>query len=198
MYPSESPPAFDDVVTALRDVRAVTSAPEIHGMLCGFICVEHHVDVESWLIPILGDENTHLSVEDQAVLRRLYDYSYHRLSGIDIDFKLLLPEDEESLSCRAEALSKWCQGFLSGLGLAGAKIDATRASDMTEILQRFSDIAQLNYNDIDVRDEDEMAFIQVAEYARMAVLTVYSELSSQYGSTSGMGSIGRPISKYLH
>ena len=40
-------------------------------------------------------------------------------SGMGLDFEMLLPEDDELIEERADALGAWCEAFLAGLGLSG-------------------------------------------------------------------------------
>ena len=49
-------------------------------------------------------------------LRELYLETSGALEGSEMEFELLLPEDEAPLDTRTVALAQWCQGFLYGLG----------------------------------------------------------------------------------
>ena len=48
-----------------------------------------------------------------------------RLRGDEMEFELLLPDDDAPLEQRATALSQWCQGFLYGFGTGGSRASAS-------------------------------------------------------------------------
>ena len=45
------------------------------------------------------------------------------MNNSDVEFELMLPDDDESLEARVEALGTWCQGFVYGLAAGGVKQD---------------------------------------------------------------------------
>jgi uncharacterized protein YgfB (UPF0149 family) len=99
-----------------------------------------------------------------------------QLKSPDYAFHSLLPDDEEPLTTRLVALSSWCDSFNIGFAGAWVKDDAAMAQETREVLQDFSRIALVNRVDEDLDEkENEMNYIEVVEYARMAAITVYTQ-----------------------
>lgn len=171
-------PSFDQVKHALHILNQKADPAETHGMLCGFIAAGNKMDGKSWIDIALGHHTFKDKKSQQVrhVLLTLYQVSFEKLSSVEFDFHLLLPTDAESLPIRAEALSHWCQGFLTGLKLAGIDIHRGVSVDSREALHHLVEIAKLDYEVIDINDEDEIAFVEVSEYVRMATILVYTEI----------------------
>ena len=45
--------------------------------------------------------------------------------------------------------------------------------------KHFEEIANIDYKNLDINNSDEMAYMQVVEYVRMAVLMAYAEFSGE-------------------
>lgn len=186
-------PTFENVNQILESSHSLAGAAETHGLICGFICAGRQTDGKSWLEPILGFSDAQSSVQSRDILLNLYNHTYEEINSHEFGFNLLLPTDEQPLTNRAQSLSNWCHGFLTGLGLAGVQIKETELEETQDILFRFADIAKLDYETIEVVEEDERAYYELLEYVRMAVLVVYNELDSHHE-----GGSAEDISKRLH
>lgn len=96
---------------------------------------------------------------------------------------LLLPDDDEPLAHRLNALSDWGQGFLAGFGLV--KQENKLSIETLEILQDISAITQL---ELDVEKEDEPRsendYMELVEFLRIAPLLIANELKITPSSTS--------------
>ena len=101
------------------DCHAVTEPAEAHGTLAGALCAAGGYRLEDWLAEILpeGADSDSAAVPG---LRGLYDESCAALAGTQMQFQLLLPDDDAPLEERTEALTLWCNGFIYGLGTSGA------------------------------------------------------------------------------
>ena len=86
-----------------------------------------------------------------------------------------MPDDDQPLRRRVEALSNWCQGFLLGLGLGGVREGSGLPGDSQEVMRDFAEISRLGHGDGN-KEEEESAYAEIVEYVRMAVLLVYEEL----------------------
>lgn len=153
------------------------SAAETHGMLCGYVCAGPRMNGKAWIDQIIG----HMGFEPQednkkAAIISLYNLSYDQISSMEFGFQLLLPDDDVNLPQRARSLGEWCQGFLTGLGLAGVHIHNCKTDEVRETLFRLAEISKIDYDTLDMCDADEFAFFEVCEYVRMAVLMLYTEL----------------------
>jgi hypothetical protein len=112
---------------------------------------------------------------EKLALLALFEQTAKLLSEGGFEFDLLLPDDEESLSNRVDALRHWCLGFLLGLGFARSGDDWPGESG--ELLK---DLVEFTQVDSDVEgEEDETAFFELVEYVRVAVQVVQSDLSSE-------------------
>lgn len=184
-------PPYDSIAKALKAAGAVISPSEVHGMLCGFVCGGRQLESQTWLQTLFGD-----TVVDAKVLLDLHLYTVESLVEMDFEFMILLPDDEQSLEQRTEALGTWCQGFVAGLGLAGVDVEQVQQPDIQEILQSLGDISRIDFDAVDTDEEDEQAYVELVEYARMAALLVFGELALQQeaGKTGSNG----PETNMLH
>ena len=96
-------------------------------------------------------------------------------------FQLLLPDDDDELDERTEALGDWCLGFVYGLAAGGLSEDSELPEDTRELLMDFIEISRAS-NDVGELDddsdeeEDEHAFVEIVEYVRTGVLLINEEL----------------------
>ncbi len=182
-------PAFDDFYHLLTQAEVATSPAEIHGMLCGFVCVGQKLN-GGFLIDILlkrlGTRPPFMLGSRGAVVG-LYDATCRQLSGLQT-FQLLLPDEEHELEERAEALSLWCEGFLYGLGLGGSSIEDETPDVIHEALYCIAEIAKLEINHLEVTEVDKLAYDEAIEFITHAIPLIYEELIrySVEGSTGSM------------
>ncbi len=174
-------PAYDDIAEALSQLQAGCHAAESHGMLTAFICAGHRLDSQLWLEAVTGtiDTNTEISQALRQLFITLYTATAHDLSDPALRFQLLLPSDEVGLIQRVEALGSWCQGFVTGLVLAGVNFD--ELEDTEEIKEILHDLMQIGTVDDEILnhdEEDEVAYTEIVEYVRMAVILIHGELAA--------------------
>ncbi|MCQ8103469.1 UPF0149 family protein [Methylomonas sp. SURF-2] len=168
------------VSSILQKYDADMGAAEAHGIAAGMLCVEHKVDAAGWLHELFTDQND-LFDEDQTVLRELFEGSRNLLDpdNGEFSFDLLLPDEDEPLADRVEALRVWCQGFLFGVGYAHT--DADWPGDSAEVMR---DLIELTKIDSDAEgEEDEAALVEIHEYVRAAVLTVRDQFAEYKNTT---------------
>jgi uncharacterized protein YgfB (UPF0149 family) len=145
-------------------------AAECHGTLCGLLCASDTVKGSAWVNQVLSGR---LDLpEEEAPPLQVGSHG----DDPEYGFSLLLPDDDLPLAQRAESLSRWCQGFLAGLGLGGLQDQSKLPGDSSEVMRDFVEISRLGHGDGDDSNEDEAAFAEIVEYVRMAVLLVYEEL----------------------
>ena len=109
--------------------------------------------------------------------------------------ELLLPPDEEGMPLRARELGRWCHGFVTGLALGGITSKELDEEECEDALERFQEIAEISYDDIEIDEEDEIAYTEVSEYVRMAVLMIYSDIQASADRSGGQSN---QTSKHLH
>ncbi|KTD45920.1 hypothetical protein Lrub_2717 [Legionella rubrilucens] len=174
-------------LTTLPDYQAFTetiavlalpiSSSELHGMMCGYLCAGASQQGESYLRALAvnsrKDEATRVAA---MAMFSVYALSEQQINTLDFEFQLLLPDDHEPLLTRAQAFSEWCEGFTQGMTLAGVGFEQFTEEDSQDTLQHITEFAELDYQSLDVDEEDEKALMEVSEYTRMAVLRLYSDL----------------------
>lgn len=118
---------------------------------------------------ITGDLMIASEQSAKASLRALRDPNY--------GFSPLIPDDDDELELRSEALASWCEGFLQGFaaGVAGSDQISTEAA---EILRDMAQIARLEVDPMSDIDEQESDFIELVEYVRVVVLNLYQTYTS--------------------
>lgn len=172
-------PDYSHLNEALLKADAECTAAESHGTLCGMVCASGSMDLSGWLEQIFEqlDMNNLLIQEASQLLVGLYQDTQSQLNDAVADFQLLLPDDDESLAQRTEALANWCQGFTYGLVAGGLKEDRELPDDTSELIRDLVEIARAGINDDEeMTEEDEDAYMQLYEYVRMGVLLINEEL----------------------
>ncbi len=157
---------------------------ELHGGICGLLCSGNSTAVASWVDDCLG-KASNMDDELDAARTQLLELklqSWRVLTGADLDFYPLLPDDNCDLQEQVSALALWCHGFLLGLGLGGVSVDKTKPDDMkagelAEIIRDFSEISQAGLGEDECDDNDAgFALIELVEYVRVSVQIVFEEL----------------------
>ncbi len=181
-------PDISQLEGLLFDVDAMLGATESHGALCGMLCAQGATEAAQWMLQVLGDHEETSSALQQAgkLLIQIHQLSVEQMNDSNVDFDLMLPDDDEPLESRVEALGVWCQGFVFGLAVGGVKEDTDLPEDSKELIKDILEIsragyiaddeAELNAMAVDDGEEDEVAFMEVTEYVRMGTLLIYEEL----------------------
>lgn len=166
---------FPEVARVLEGLRSSVPAAESHGCLCGALCTSAHYPIERWLEEIVPEGEGDDEAGRQA-LRLLFTDTLQALRGDEMDFELLLPDDDVALEARASALSQWCQGFLYGFG-TGKQIKAQQLQgNVDEVLRDLTHIGRATV-ELGGHDEDEeAAYAEVVEYVRVGVQLIHDEL----------------------
>jgi uncharacterized protein YgfB (UPF0149 family) len=166
---------FPEVARVLQTLQSSVAAAESHGCLCGALCTTQQYAVESWLdelVPDAGPEHG----EDRAPLRLLFADTVRALRGDEMEFQLLLPDDDDPLVERASALSQWCQGFLYGFGIGQAVARDELTAEVEEVLRDLTHISQASVETGVDAEEEEQAYAEIVEYVRAGVQLIHDEL----------------------
>ncbi|MBL4711379.1 MAG: UPF0149 family protein [Gammaproteobacteria bacterium] len=183
----QSFPDISQLEGLLFDVDAALGAIESHGALCGMLCAQGATEASQWMLQVLGEHEDSSKALQQVgkKLIQIHQISVEQLNSVDADFELMLPDDDEELESRVEALGVWCQGFVYGLAIGGIKEDTVLPEDSKELINDILEISRAGYVADDEAElaileegdeEDEVAFMEVSEYVRVGVLLVYEEL----------------------
>ena len=170
----------DQVEYALQKLEADISASEIHGTLCALLCADPTHTDNSWFRSLIPDIDESTSTEDEALqtLEQLRDETYQHLNDPNCDYQLLMPDDDEDIETRTDALSDWCQGFVMGLMMCGLKDFHKLPENSAEVSQDILEISRASsaYESEDTED-DETALQELIEYVRVGVLLINEELN---------------------
>ncbi|KTC86858.1 UPF0149 family protein [Legionella brunensis] len=170
-------PAYQTFMDTIAVLALPISGSELHGVMCGYLCAGVPTEGEAYLRALMV-KNKKDDVTRAAALAMfdVFSISQQQLANFDFEFQLLLPDEQESLVVRAQAFSEWCEGFTQGMTMAGVSYEQLQEEEAQEALQHILEFAQLDYETLEVDEEDEKALVEVSEYARMAVLRIYGDL----------------------
>ena len=166
---------YTEIQHVLVQARSLTDAAEAHGTLAGCLCATVAYRFEDWLLEILPDGTA--GPETTEALRGVFQSTSAALGASDMEFALLLPEDEQPIDARANALGLWCQGFLYGLGASSIN-DATRLpGDVGEIVRDLTEITHVAVDSGESVESNEGAYAELVEFVRVGVQLLFDELS---------------------
>lgn len=180
MLVSSTPLRLPDYVSlreAISSIALPFSASRLHGIFCAYVSASAHREGEAYLRAL----TTH-DVKDVPALREatfalfgLYTVTQQQVQDHAFEFELLLPDDDTDLSVRAEAFSEWCDGFIEGLLMLGVDVESFD-EDVQDAFHDLKEFVTLDCDAIEADEEDERAFMQICEHARVTVLHIYSLL----------------------
>ncbi|MFY0663416.1 MAG: UPF0149 family protein [Natronospirillum sp.] len=156
--------AVDDV---LADLDPTESVAFLHGSLVARLVSGLRLERAAWLATAQEqlEIDAELTEEHAAVLHQLYDQTLGDLSNDAFRLRLVLPSEDAALADRLEALSDWCAGFVSTLGVTG-QLSAPDGED-EELLEDLIAIAQLDVeSESDAEAEEDYAAL--TEHVRLA------------------------------
>lgn len=164
-------PDLSEVDAEIRRLALASSAPELHGGLCGWLA-GGGAPVREWPAKVLVDDTLAAPAEGSP-LDRLRTASVAQLEDRSFDFALLLPGADAPLVQRSGALFDWCRGFLGGFGLA-AGANPKLSEEGTEALGDLARLARAEAQE-DGDEEDEAALAEIEEFVRVATLLLHGD-----------------------
>lgn len=167
-------PNYEAFQSLLHDAHALAEAAEAHGTLAGALCASPDYRLENWLAEILPE-----GVSPGAAgpgLAQLFEQTRAALLEAQLELQLLIPDDEQPLAARTEALALWCNGFLYGLGTNGSGDPAQLPGDAGEVVRDFTEISRAGVDAADGHEANEQALAQLVEFVRTGAQLVCEEL----------------------
>ena len=196
-------PSYEAITTALQDCGAPFDPAEVHGLISGILTATRDLgaSMNSLRDFIAPAEDVDTATADDAsyqnglaILVQLCRTTADQLADHNFDFQLLLPNDETSLTIRTESVGFWCQGFVSGLGEGRLPLDTeNHSTELNDIIHDLSAIAQIDSTDVVDSEEEEVAYTELVEYVRVAVMTIYTDLMDKLNATKSAA-----VSKTIH
>jgi len=182
LFESGEPPEFVSYDDLANQLAGRINPAEIHGYLCGLLSTGQVPNERQWLNQ-LEEQAGNEGLDDGArqLLCQLFARTQRELESGDLGAALLLPDDDDALELRTEALGIWCQSFISGFGQGwqGAQV-----SEMVEEVLR--DLAEISLIEASGDgDESERLFVEISEFVRLAWLNVYAEVCAGGASDAG-------------
>ncbi|MBT1443543.1 UPF0149 family protein [Shewanella sp. JM162201] len=179
-----TPPSLkiEKLLDALEAAEIGQHPVEVHGAMVGLIAGGVEQGRGAWMAPLLELMNDGMALPSslQPLVEELFADTQARLAEQDFGFMPLLPEEEEPLSDRVEALSLWVQSFLTGLAIIQPGLNRASA-DVQELINDLGAIAQVEI-DVAEDEESEVAYAELLEFVRMAAVHCYQEFGPQDGA----------------
>ncbi|MDN3651861.1 UPF0149 family protein [Thalassotalea ponticola] len=170
---------FANVQASLGGEHFSAHASEIHGLLTGIVAAGFSFDDQSYLTLVSdffnNGEGLGKSLKD--LCKQLYADIWQSVLDDNFTFQLLLPDDDEALFERSQALGLWVQGFNLGFGLQ-QKDNKEYSAEIKEIINDFANIANLS-TEIDDDEDTENAYFEILEYVRISSLLCFAELGAK-------------------
>lgn len=169
---------IDKLNSALEQIETEMRAVECHGTLTGLFCAKGELNPEEW-VEYIGhglDASNLLQREAMAAFKMLFEVTRDQLNDSVLDFHPLLPEDDEDVEERIEALGQWCQGFLLGLSAGGISDIDKLPGNSGEILRDMVEIARAGSYELEGGETDEQSYQELVEYVRTGVLLLNEEM----------------------
>lgn len=171
---------YEQLAEALSAAGLHPNAAEVHGIICGSICNQMKTGQGPDLQRLLT-AGADVSAESLGPLRQeleeLLQQTVETLYGDQSDFNLLLPDDDEALLLRLQALADWCRGFLVGL-LNDESFSIDQLSeDAAELARDFIAISEVDTS-LNAED-DEWDLAEVEEYVRTGVQIIFEDIYSE-------------------
>ncbi len=167
---------------ALNRCGASWDAGQAHGLLCSRLAVLGADAGIGWLEQVLegSDPDNALRRECESMLDALYTYTHRQLAERQSEFEPLLPGVADSTIIRADAIARWCEGFLHGL-VSGSPDDNLKerlsSEPLSEIIKDMLQIARATVDEETNDETNESAYAELIEYLRIAVQLTYEELA---------------------
>jgi uncharacterized protein len=163
---------YQDINAIFTKANGDVSAAESHGMATGILCINGRAEIEFWLREIQQDGDE-FNADDQIALENLFEDTRGLLVSDEFTFEPLLPDESASFDEQVEALRRWSQGFLYGLGTTSALTDWP--IEAQEVLKDIAEFTKLESNAEDEESENDL--MELTEYLRAAVIFLQSELN---------------------
>lgn len=169
----------------LQELQLPVTADALHGTLAGLACAGMDPGSADWLEQLSEClDGADLAAHREAMVA-LHTLVARDLADGELGFQPMLPDGDEFLSVRAQALARWSEGFICGF----VAVQRTLSSDDREVLDDIAAISQLDgedsladaalnragLNDPASADSNERDFMELCEYVRLAAMDLYRE-----------------------
>lgn len=173
-------PMYQTVIDSIAPLALPISCSELHGIMCGYLSAGAVQKGDTYLRALLAHQKDVTIRTAAPMLFEVYAISQQQIEDSGFAFQLLLPDEDEPLLERVKSFSEWCDGFTQGIRMAGVELDAFQDDDAQDAIEHITEFAELDPDSLAFDEEDERALTEISEYARMAVLHIYSDLTASH------------------
>lgn len=178
---SEEFPDYADTYQAMRRAGLTVAPSEAHGIAAGMIAGDIADPLAHWSETLYAelDPNDVHAQECRAMLDQLFEATGAAMRDIGFGFHLWLPPESvvEAGYDLVSALRDWAQGFLYGLGLAGAAaVEKALSPEGREALCDFYEISRLQAAEAELGEEEQQAVAEIEEYMRVAAMLINEDM----------------------
>lgn len=176
---------YDDWTHKLDQNAMMASAAELHGLIAGMLSAGMQADA-GMMLPVLHDflnDGQAVNAELKSQIGLLITETAGQLKDEELGFALLLPNDDEALAERLEALVEWAQSFLVGFAISQPNLSVFSA-DVREAIEQLTEVTRIDvYTQDDSSDaENEESYFLVLEHVRVLVMTCFNEVGEKFAS----------------
>ncbi len=176
---------YDDWTHKLDQNAMMASAAELHGLIAGMLSAGMQADA-GMMLPVLHDflnDGQAVNAELKGQIGLLIAETSSQLKDEELGFALLLPNDDEALPERLEALVEWAQSFLVGFAISQHNLSVCSA-DVREAIEQLTEVTRIDvYTQDDSSDaENEESYFLVLEHVRVLVMTCFNEVGEKFAS----------------
>jgi len=166
----------------LQRCGANWTAAQTHGLLSSRLAVAGTRGASESLGQVMdgSDSANAFRKECEDMLVILWQSTHKAFSERLSAFEPLLPDDNDTVAIRTEALAHWCEGYLHGLvsGEHDAVLKERLAAEpLADIIKDMLQITRATVDDMDVDDSNDDAYVEIVEYLRVAAQLFYEELA---------------------
>ncbi|MEH6344527.1 MAG: UPF0149 family protein [Bermanella sp.] len=153
---------------------ALASPSALHGWLTGYVATGARLNKEQWL----QESANYLDLQEpwpdanKLPILAFYQDELKQIQAEDMDYKLLLPDDDEEFSVRMQAFSDWAKGFLDGFGASGRVNESDLDDEVIEVLRHY-DAFSYGIEEDEIDEDGEKLFTELVEHARVTSLFLF-------------------------
>ena len=169
----------------LQELQLPMAADALHGTITGLACAGIDPGHAIWLEHLSECLDGAELDEHRDAMSALQTLVARDLADGELGFQLLLPDSEEFLSVRAQALARWSESFVCGF----VAVTRELSEDDREVLNDIAAISQIDdgeseeqtdrnrseLNNPENADSNERDFIELCEYVRLAAMDLYRD-----------------------
>lgn len=166
---------YDRMQNQLSQEQILISVSELHGILTGVLASAVYAKQKQWYQSVneLISDGEPFSVELRYAIIEMGEQILTELACPDLTFQLLLPDDDEPMTIRLNALAEWAQCFLVGFSVNQAQLKKA-SEELQEGIQDLAEIARLS-DDASDSEENEVAYFEIYEYVRTIAMMSFGE-----------------------